>query len=146
MKKLLPRVLPTEWICRHLTVAFTDAFTDRYIQSVFQTLTDSFTDGLNSSAFDSSCHTYQRIYKRIYSVGISNTHRQLYRRYVAVGKSRYHRRNKNPSVYFSEKLFFLARKFRLQNHRQMVFLFFRPILRRNGESPMKGKPTDLIRR
>jgi hypothetical protein len=100
-------VLPTEWIRRHLKVAFTDAFTDRYIRSVFQTLTDSFTDGLNPSAFDSSCHTYRRIYRRIYSVGISNTHRQIYRRYVAVGKSRYHWRNKNPSVYFKRETFFL---------------------------------------
>jgi len=108
LEKTITKCLPTEWIRRHLTVAFTDAFTDGYIRSVFQTLTDSFIDGLKPSAFDSSCHTYRRIYKRIYSVGISNTHRQIYRRYVAVGKSRYHRQNKNPSVYFKRETFFFG--------------------------------------
>jgi len=107
-KKLLPRVLLTEWIRWHLTVAFTNAFTDRHIQSVFQTLTNSFTDGLNSSAFDSSCHSYRWIYRQIYSVGIWNTHRQIYRRYVSVSKSRYHRRNKNSLVYFKQETFFGA--------------------------------------
>ena len=113
-KKLLQRVLPTEWIRRHLQVAatFTDAFIDGYIRSVFHTLTDSFTDGMNPSAFDSSYHNYRWIYRRIYLVGISNTHRQIYRRYIAVGKSRYHRRNKIRRYISSGKLFF-ARKFRL---------------------------------
>jgi len=108
-----------------------------------KTITKGFTDGMNPSVFDRSIHrrisrriysvgisnthrliyrrtesvgiwhTYRWIYRRIYSVGISNTHRKIYRRYISVGQSRYHRRNKNPSVYFKRKTFFLARKFRL---------------------------------
>jgi hypothetical protein len=107
-KKILERVLPTEWIRRHLTVAatFTDEFTDGYIRLVFHTLTDNFIDRMNPSVFDSSCHNYRRIYRWISSVGISNTHWQIYRWYVFVGKSCYHRREKIRWYISSGKIFF----------------------------------------
>jgi len=46
-----PTALPTDLICRHLTVAatLTDEFTDEYIWSVSQTLTDKVTDGMYPS-------------------------------------------------------------------------------------------------
>jgi len=50
-----PRTLPTDLICRYLTVpaTMTDECTDGYLRSVFQTLTDNFTDGI----YPSICHT-----------------------------------------------------------------------------------------